>query len=61
MGVWSGVSADFAPRFFGDLIGMETKSSVPYIKEFLFLFLAGTPLLFKANPLADDLVGDPVK
>ena len=57
----SGVSDDFAPRFFGDLTGIETKSSVPYINEFRFRFLAGTPLLFKANPLADDFVGEPVK
>ena len=57
----SGVSISFAPRFFGDLTGMDTKSSVPYIKEFRFLFLAGTPLRFKASPLADDLVGEPTK
>ena len=56
----SGVSDDFAPRFFGDLTGIETKSSVPYINEFRFRFLAGIPLRFKANPLAD-FVGEPVK
>ena len=50
---------DLAPRFFGDRAGMDTKSSVPYIKEFLFLFRAGTPRLFNARPLADDLVGEP--
>lgn len=59
--ILSGVSEDFVPRFFGDLMGIDTKSSVPYIKEFLFLFRAGIPLLFKANPLAEDLVGDSVK
>ena len=51
----------FDPRFLGDLTGIDTKSSVPYIKEFRFLFLAGTPLRFNANPLADDLVGEPIK
>ena len=56
----SGVSEDFAPRFFGDLTGIETKSSVPYIREFRFLFLAGIPLLFRANPLAEDFVGEPI-
>ena len=57
----SGISDDFVPRFFGDLIGMDTKSSVPYINEFLFLLRAGIPLRFKANPLAEDLVGESVK
>ena len=51
---------DLAPRFFGDRAGIDTKSSVPYIKEFLFLFRAGTPRLFSARPLADDLVGEPL-
>ena len=47
-------ASDLVPRFLGDLTGIDTKSSVPYIKEFFFLFLAGIPLLFNANPLADD-------
>ena len=57
----SGVSDDFAPRFFGDLTGIETRSSVPYINEFRLRFLAGTPRLFKASPLAEDFVGEPAK
>ena len=38
---------------------MDTRSSVPYINEFRFLFLAGTPLRFNSSPLADDFVGEP--
>ena len=54
-------SVVLGPRFLGDLTGIETKSSVPYINELRFLFLAGIPLLFKASPPAEVFDGDAEK
>ena len=49
-------SSAAASLFLGDLTGMLTRSSVPYMSELSFLFLAGMPLRLSWTP---PLEGDP--
>ena len=44
------LAADPSLFFLGDLTGMETRSSVPKMSEFFFLFLAGKPRLLSSIP-----------